>query len=63
MFDVIGEAQCFDILLKTTRYVLSIPPETRADKFMGDTLQQGMNFGQLLLRLGCGAEREYTVIV
>jgi len=37
MLDVIDEAQCFDVLLKTTRYVLSIAPEARADKFMGDT--------------------------
>ena len=37
MFDVIDEAQCFDVLLKSTRYVLNIAPKASADKFMGDT--------------------------
>jgi len=38
VLDVIDEAQCFDILLKTTGYVLSMAPEARPDKFMGETL-------------------------
>jgi hypothetical protein len=37
IFDVMNEAQRFDILLKSTRYVLSIAPEAGPDKFMGDT--------------------------
>jgi hypothetical protein len=63
IFDVIHEAQCFDILLKSTRYVLSIAPEAGPNKFTGDAPQHDMNFGQLLLRLGCSAERKSTVVV
>lgn len=63
MFDVINEAQRFYILLKSTRYVLSIPPKAGPDKFMGDAPpQHGMDFGQLLFRLGCGAERNNMVV-
>ena len=37
MFDVMNEAQRFDILLQSTRYVLSIAPEAGPCKFTGDT--------------------------
>ena len=37
MFNVMNEAQRFDILLQSTRYVLSIAPEAGPYKFMGDT--------------------------
>jgi hypothetical protein len=63
MFDVIDEAQCFDVLLKSTGYVLNIAPEARADKFMDDTPKHDMNFSQLFLRFGCGVERKSTVVV
>jgi hypothetical protein len=63
MLDVINEAQCFDILLKSARYALSIPPKAGPDKFVGDAPQRGMNFCQLLFRLGCGAERSNMVVV
>lgn len=62
MFDVMDEAQCFDVLLKSTRYVLNIAPEARADKFPGDTPQHGMDFSHLLLRFRCSAERKSTVV-
>ena len=63
MFDVMNEAQRFDVLLKATRYVLSIAPEARPNKFMRDPPQHGVNFGQLFLRLGRGAVRKDTVVV
>jgi hypothetical protein len=63
MLDVMDEAQCFDVLLKSAGYVLNIAPEASADKFMGDTPQHDMDISQLLLRFGCGAERKDTVVV
>jgi hypothetical protein len=36
MFDIMNEAQRFDILLQSTRYVMSIAPEVGPYKFMGD---------------------------
>ena len=63
MFDVMNEAQRFDVLLKATRYVLSIAPEARPHKLMRDTPQHGVNFGQLFLRFGCGTVRQNTVVV
>jgi hypothetical protein len=62
-FNVMDEAQGFDIFLESTGNVMSIAPEAGPNKFVGDTPQHGMSFGQLPFRFIGGAKRKNAVVV
>ena len=56
------EAQCFDVLLKSTRYIVGIAPETGSVEFVHDTLHHETNFSQSSSRLRGSAERKFAII-
>ena len=56
------EAQGFDILLETARYVVGIAPEMRSVEFVGDILYHETNFSQSPFRLGGGTVRKCAIV-
>ena len=62
-FNVMDEAQGFDILLKSAGNVMGVSPEAWSSKFVGDAPQHGASFGQLPFRFIGGAKRKDAVIV
>ena len=56
------EAEGFDILLESARYILGIAPETRSVEFVGDILHYETNFGQPPSRLGGGTEGKCAIV-
>jgi hypothetical protein len=63
VFNVMGEAQGFNIFLKSAGDMLGVAPEAGPNEFVGDAPQHGMGLGQLPLRLVGGAERKGAVVV
>ncbi len=63
VFDVMGEAQGFNIFLKSAGDMLGVAPEAGPNKFVGDAPQHVMGLSQLPLRLVGGAERKDAVVV
>ena len=61
-FDVMKEAQSFDVLLKSARYVVGIAPETRSVEFVRDILHHKTNFSQLTSCLGGGTEGKCAIV-
>ncbi len=58
-----GEAQGFNIFLKSAGDMLGVAPEAGPNKFVGDAPQHVMGLSQLPLRLVGGAERKDAVVV
>jgi hypothetical protein len=63
VFDVVNEAQGFDILLESTGDLVRIAPEIGPYKFVGDAPQHGTRFGQLLLSFIGDAKRKNAMVV
>ena len=63
VFNVMGEAQGFNIFLKSAGDMLGVAPEAGPNEFVGDAPQHGMGLDQLPLRLVGGAERKDAVVV
>ena len=61
-FDVMKEAQSFDVLLESARYVVGIAPETRSVEFVHDILHHETNFSQPASRLGGGTEGKCAIV-
>lgn len=62
MLEVVGEAECFDVLLHTRGDISLVMPETVARELTAQGSEEGLDVSQLALGTRGSTETEYTVV-
>lgn len=62
MLEVVGEAECLDVLLHTRGDISVVVPEAVAGELLAQGSEERLDLSQLALGTGGGTETEHTVV-